>query len=489
MNPLENNSTESSIVSPISPVHLHCYVAGEPVISNEKLEVRFPFDNQLAGTVSLANSSHVEAAVRAALDGKMELTRYQRFQILDHTRQLLEERREEFANLITAESGLCIREALYETGRARDVLFFAATETLKDDGQIFSCDISPNGKSRKIFTTREPLDLAVAITPFNHPLNQVVHKIAPALAAGTPVILKPSEKTPLTAIRFVELLYEAGLPKPMLSVLLGPTVEVAEKLVRDPRVSLVSFTGSAAVGKKIASIAGYKKVILELGGNDPLIILEDADLELAVNLAAEGSFRNSGQRCTAVKRILVHEKIEEAFVNAFIEKAKTYVAGDPFAPDTMVGTVIDEPAAKYLEDVVNTAIAEGADLRLGGKRRGALLEPTVLTNVSRSSQMVVEESFGPLAPIMRIKDLDDAIQLANSTPYGLSSSIVTQNLEHALKAVKLLKVGTVNVNEVPGYRLENSPFGGIKDSGLGVKEGVIEAMKCFSYVKTFSLPW
>lgn len=314
MNPLENNSTESSIVSPISPVHLHCYVAGEPVISNEKLEVRFPFDNQLAGTVSLANSSHVEAAVRAALDGKMELTRYQRFQILDHTRQLLEERREEFANLITAESGLCIREALYETGRARDVLFFAATETLKDDGQIFSCDISPNGKSRKIFTTREPLDLAVAITPFNHPLNQVVHKIAPALAAGTPVILKPSEKTPLTAIRFVELLYEAGLPKPMLSVLLGPTVEVAEKLVRDPRVSLVSFTGSVAVGKKIASIAGYKKVILELGGNDPLIILEDADLELAVNLAAEGSFRNSGQRCTAVKRILVHEKIEEAFV-------------------------------------------------------------------------------------------------------------------------------------------------------------------------------
>ncbi len=275
----------------------------------------------------------------------------------------------------------------------------------------------------------------------------------------------------------------------MLSVLLGPTAEVAEVLVTDPRVELVSFTGSVAVGKHIAKNAGYKKVILELGGNDPLIVLEDADMDLAVTLAAEGSYRNSGQRCTAVKRILVQESIHDEFVERLIEKTKEYLAGDPHLPETRVGTVIDEPAAKYLEDVVAKAVAQGAKVRIGGRRTGALLEPTVITDVPRDAQMVVHESFGPLAPVMKIKDLEDAVQLANSTAYGLSSGIVTKDMEKALYAVKNLRMGTVNINEVPGYRIESSPFGGIKDSGLGIKEGVIEAMKCFTYVKTFSLPW
>jgi aldehyde dehydrogenase (NAD+) len=399
------------------------------------------------------------------------------------------ERKEEFAQIISSESGLCMRETRYEVGRAHDVLLFAGMESLKDDGQVFSCDISPSGKQRKIFTVREPLSLAAAITPFNHPLNQVAHKIIPAIAAGTPVILKPSEKTPLTAIRFTELLYEAGLPGPMLSVLLGPTAEVAEVLVKDPRVELVSFTGSVAVGKKIAQLAGYKKVVLELGGNDPIIILEDADLDLAVTLAAEGSFRNSGQRCTAVKRILVQDAILEEFTKRFVEKAKEYTCGDPALAETKVGTVIDEPAAIYLEMVVKKAVEQGARVLLGGKRTGAAMEPTVIANVPRNCDMVVHESFGPLAPILSIKDLDDAIELSNSTAYGLSSAVVTNNMQNIVKAVKGLKVGTVNINEVPGYRIENSPFGGIKDSGLGVKEGVIEAIKSFSFVKTFSLPW
>jgi aldehyde dehydrogenase (NAD+) len=423
------------------------------------------------------------------LKGGKKLSRYDRYSILEKTRQLLTERKEEFAKIISAESGLAIREARYETGRAHDVLLFAGMESLKDDGQIFSCDISPNGKSRKIFTLREPLSLAVCITPFNHPLNQVIHKIGPAIAVGCPVILKPSEKTPLTAIKLVELLYEAGLPHYMLSVLLGPTHEIADPLVKDPRVDIVSFTGSVPVGKHIASTAGYKKVILELGGNDPLIIMEDADLDKAVFLAAEGSFRNSGQRCTAVKRILVHEKIKEVFVEKFITKAKEYTTGDPSDPETKVGTVIDEGAAVYLEDVVKKSVEQGAKVVLGGKRRGALVEPTVIVDVPRDTEMVMKESFGPLAPIMTFKDIDDAIALSNSTSYGLSSGIVTNNMEYALRFVKELKVGTVNINEVPGYRIESSPFGGIKDSGLGVKEGVIEAMKCFTFVKTFSMPW
>ena len=467
----------------------NCYVAGKKIQSGQKLIIKSPFDGQIAGYVSQANKSHVEEAIVKGLSYKVKLSRYQRYEILEKTRKLLTERKEEFARTITSESGLCIRETRYEVGRAHDVLLFAAMECLKDDGQIFSCDISPTGKQRKIFTLREPLNLAVAITPFNHPLNQVAHKIIPAIAAGTPVILKPSEKTPITAIKFAELLFEAGLPETMLSVLLGPTAEVAEVLVTDPRIDLVSFTGSVAVGKKIAEKAGYKKVILELGGNDPIIILEDADLDLAVQLAAEGAFRNSGQRCTAVKRILVHEKIESEFTKKFIDKTATYLCGDPFNEETRVGTVIDEPAAVYLEQVVSDAVKMGAVIRYGGKRTGALLEPTVIDNVPRNCKMVVQESFGPLAPIITIKNLDDAIQLTNSTAFGLSSAIVTNHMPSILQAVRELRVGTVNVNEVPGYRIENSPFGGIKDSGLGIKEGVIEAIKCFSFVKTFSLPW
>ncbi len=476
-------------IVPAKAIALTGYVAGQPVRSGALLEVKSPYNGRIAGTVTLADRSHTEAAIVAGLQGGPRLSRYDRFAILDKTRQLLEARKEEFARLIMSESGLCMRETRYEVGRARDVLHFAALEALKDDGQVFSCDISPQGKARKIFTLREPLSLAVAITPFNHPLNQVAHKIAPAIATGTPVILKPSEKTPLTAIRLVELLYEAGLPHYMLSVLLGPTAEVAEVLVQDPRVELVSFTGSVAVGKHIAKQAGYKKVILELGGNDPLIVLEDADMDLAVTLAAEGSYRNSGQRCTAVKRILVQESIHDAFVQKLVERTKEYTCGDPSSDETRVGTVIDEPAAIYLEDVVKKAVAQGAKVLYGGGRNGAQMEPTVIVDVPRDAQMVVQESFGPLAPVMKVKDLDDAIQLANSTAFGLSSGIVTKDMEKAIHAVKHLRMGTVNINEVPGYRIESSPFGGIKDSGLGIKEGVIEAMKCFTYVKTFSLPW
>ncbi len=488
-------NTDATITPPIlshsngSVQQLHCYVAGQKINSSKILTIKSPYDNRIVGSVMLAGKQETLAAIEAGLHGGKPLSRYERFTILDKARTLLIERKEDFAQTISAESGLCMKETRYEVGRAHDVLMFAGMECLKDDGQIFSCDISPSGKQRKIFTVREPLSLAVAITPFNHPLNQVAHKIIPSIAAGTPIILKPSEKTPLTAIKFVELLYEAGLPPYMLSVLLGPTDEVAEVLVKDPRIDLVSFTGSVAVGKKISQMAGYKKVVLELGGNDPIIILEDADMDLAVTLAAEGSFRNSGQRCTAVKRILVHENIIQEFTKRFVEKAKEYTCGDPALDDTKVGTVIDEAAAIYLEMVVNKAVEQGAKVLLGGKRTGALMQPTVIAHVPRTCDMVVHESFGPLAPIMSIKNLDDAIQLTNSTAYGLSSAIVTNNMQHIITAVKALKVGTVNVNEVPGYRIENSPFGGIKDSGLGIKEGVIEAIKCFTFVKTFSLPW
>lgn len=473
----------------LEAMELPSYLAGRPYASGRRLEVRYPYTGEVIGSVATIGASELETTIATTLAGGEPLSRYQRHEILDRARRMLLERRDEFADLIRLESGLCMRETTYEVGRAQDVLQFASMEALRDDGQIFSCDVSPQGKNRKIFTLREPLRLVAAITPFNHPLNQVAHKIAPAIAAGAPMLLKPSEKTPLTAIRFAELLYAAGLPGWMLSVFVGGVEDVIEPLIRDDRVELVTFTGSVKIGKRIASIAGYKKLCLELGGNSPLIVLEDADLDLAVTLGAEGSYRNSGQRCTAVKRLLIHEHIAEEFTERFVAKTKEYICGDPADPETRVGTVIDEPAAQLLEERVRKAVAQGAKVLTGGERRGALLAPTVIADVPRDAEMVVQESFGPLSPILRVRDLQDAIQLANGTAYGLSTGVVTNNMSAAIECIKRIRTGTVNVNQIPGFRIESSPFGGVKDSGLGVKEGVIEAMKYMSYVKTFSLPW
>lgn len=311
----------------------------------------------------------------------------------------------------------------------------------------------------------------------------------PAVAAGVPVLLKPSDKTPLTAVRFAEVLYECGLPGWMLSVFVGELDGVVHEMIVDERVELVSFTGSVSIGREIAKKAGYKKLCLELGGNSPLIVLEDADLELAARLAAEGSFRNSGQRCTAVKRILVQRSVIEAFTERFVALASEYRAGDPADPETRVGTVIDASSAELLQRRVEMAVVGGARVLLGGGRRDALMEPTVLTDVPRDAEVVAKESFGPLAPILEVENLDDAIGYYNHGPFGLSSAIVTKDLDLAMRAVQQLKCGTTNVNEVPGYRIESTPFGGVKDSGLGVKEGVVEAMRFMTNVKTFSLPW
>jgi len=469
---------------------LPSYIAGEAIQSDDLLEVFYPWDHSRSGSVAKVTRAHLEQAIKAAIEGqKRPLSRYERHAILRKASVLLAERREEFANTIRIESGLCMRDTTYETERCSDVMEFAAAEALKDDGQLFSCDTSPKGKARKIATFRQPVQLVAAITPFNHPLNQVAHKVAPAIAAGAPILLKPSEKTPLTAIKFAEVLYDAGLPGWMLSAFVGDLDEVVTPMIKHDDVELVSFTGSVEIGKLIARTAGYKKLCLELGGNSPLIILDDADLDLAVKLAAEGSFRNSGQRCTAVKRILVQDGIRSEFTKRFVEKAKEYISGDPENPDTRVGTVIDEASARTLEERVLTSVSDGAEVLLGGRRRGALMEPTVIANVPRDTPMVAEESFGPLAPIIGIKDLDDAIAYYNGGRFGLSSGIVTNDMQAAFKAAKELRTGATNINEVPGFRIESSPFGGIKDSGLGVKEGVIESIKFMSNVKTFSFSW
>jgi len=463
-------------------IELPSYIAGEAVRTNRWLNVYYPWDNSLTGRVAMVGPEHLNQAIEAALAGHPPLTRYQRHDILRKAAGLLAEHREELAQLICRETGLCMRETMYETGRSSDVLEFAAMEALNDDGQVFSCDISPQGKARKIFTFRQPVQLVGAITPFNHPLNQVAHKLAPAIAAGAPILLKPSEKTPLTSIRFCEILYEAGLPGWMLSMFVGDIDEVVAPMIADPRIELVSFTGSVAVGKHIASMAGYKKTCLELGGNSPLIILEDADLDQAVTLAAEGCFRNSGQRCTAVKRVLVQESIHDEFSRRFVEKAREYVAGDPEDPDTRVGTVIDEKAAIEIEDAIKGAISDGAKVLCGNKREGALIAPTVIDHCKPDSDMVMDETFGPVAPIIRVKDVEEACKVANSTEFGLQSGVVTNNLANIRYCIKHLKVGAVNINEGPQHDMPNIPFGGVKQSGIG-REGIRYAMQEMTYIK------
>ena len=470
--------------------HESLRIAGERVPTERCFEVRYPYTGEVIATVPKATVDDVRRAIASARAYRARLTRYERYRILMRAGELIAARRDEIARTITLESGLCLKDTLYEVGRASDVLLFAANQALVDDGRVYSCDLTPHGKNRKVYTLREPLQgVITAITPFNHPLNQVIHKVAPAVATNNRVVLKPSEKTPLAAYVLADILYEAGLPPPMLSVVTGDPREIADELLTHPDVDLVTFTGGVAVGKYIAGKAVYKRQVLELGGNDPIIVMDDADVEEAATLAASGSYKNSGQRCTAVKRMLVHMAVADDFVQRLVAKSKAVKCGDPLDPATDMGTVIDEPAAAEFERRVNEAVDAGARLLLGNERRGALYAPTVLDHVQPSMTLVKEETFGPVSPVIRFTSLDEAIAVANSTAYGLSSSVCTNRLDVITRCIAELNVGTVNVREVPGYRLELTPFGGIKDSGLGYKEGVQEAMKSFTNVKTYSLPW
>ncbi|MEO6564477.1 MAG: phosphonoacetaldehyde dehydrogenase [Casimicrobiaceae bacterium] len=465
-------------------------IGGRKVATARAIEVFNPWDGALIGTVPNATIDDLRRAFTIGRAYKSTLTRYQRATILNKAAALLRERTEAASDLITRESGLCKKDSLYEVGRVCDVLNFAANEALRDDGQSFSCDLTPHGKRRRVFTQRDPLlGVITAITPFNHPMNQVAHKVAPSIASNNRMVLKPSEKTPFSAYMLADVLYEAGLPPEMLQVVSGDPREIADELITNENVDLVTFTGGVAVGKYIASKAGYRRVVLELGGNDPIIVMEDADIEEAATLAAQGSYKNSGQRCTAVKRMLVHEAVADRFVELLVARTMAWTYGDPSDRTVDMGTVIDEPAAIQFEQRVNEAVGQGAQLLVGNVRRGALYSPTVLDRVDPAMTVVRQETFGPVSPVIRFGSIDEAIRISNGTAYGLSSAVCTQRLDYITRFVNELDVGTVNIREVPGYRLELTPFGGIKDSGLGYKEGVQEAIKSFTNLKTFSLPW
>lgn len=453
------------------------------------LRVTSPYTGELVGEAPVADRTQVTAALDAAAASGGRSSRHERAQVLFAVAERLLEQRSELARLISLESGLCLKDTAHEVNRAVDVFRFAAMEALRDDGETFAGDVSENGRDRRAHTLRVPVTLVAAITPFNHPLNQVAHKLAPALAAGAPIVLKPSERTPLTALALFELVAEAGAPAGAAQVVCGDPAEILEAFLEHPAVELISFTGGVSVGKSIAQRLGYRRAVLELGGNDPLIVLADADLEEAARLAVQGAFANSGQRCTAVKRIIVVEAVADELAARIAAGASDLRCGDPLDPDTDLGTVIDEAAAIEISQRIRAAVDDGAQLLCGGEREGALLTPAVLDHVPAGTELVATETFGPAAPIIRVGGLDEAIACANATPYALSSGVCTFDWRAIARCIRELRAGTVNVREVPGWRTELTPFGGIGDSGLGVKEGVREAMRAMSFTKLYTLPW
>ncbi len=468
-------------------------IAGEKVDADGVIDIHYPYTNEVIGTVPAGTAQHARTAFAKAAAFRSRLTRYERQQILFRAAELLTAKRDELSDVITLELGISKADSLYEVGRAYDVFTLAGQLCIFDDAETFSCDLTPQGKDRRIFTKREPLTAISAITPFNHPLNMVSHKIAPAIATNNCVVCKPTELTPLTALALADVLYEAGLPPEMFSVVTGRPEDIGDEMINNPHAELITFTGGVPVGKLIAERAGYRRTVLELGGNDPLIICDDLgddDLARAADLAIAGATKNSGQRCTAVKRILCQEGVADRFVPLLLERAKKIRFGDPMAANTDLGTVISEAAATQFEQRVLSAAENGADILYNPGREGAVLPPIVIDRVPHTAELVVEETFGPVVPVIRVPN-DDAATMAisNSTRFGLSSGVCTNRLDRMTRYINGLQVGTVNIWEVPGYRIEMSPFGGIKDSGLGYKEGVIEAMKSFTNVKTYSMPW
>lgn len=464
-------------------------INGDTIFSESNFTVSNPYFGNVISEVSASSVIDIRHAISSSFNYKSKLSKFDRYEILTKAANLLHQKASEAANLITSESGLSLKDSCHEVSRVINVLKLGANESLKDFGQSFSYDTTDINPGRRGLTIQEPISgVIAAITPFNHPMNQVAHKVVPSIATNNRIIIKPSEKTPLSALFFADLMYKSGLPVEMLQVVVGDPELIANEFLRNKFIGLISFTGSVDIGKRIAKKAGYRKVILELGGNDPLIVMDDADIEKAVDLAASGSYGNSGQRCTAVKRILVQKKIASDFTSLLVEKTKEWSYGNPFDRSVKMGSLINKKSAENIKNIVSNAIKDGARLLCGNEINGAIYSPTVLNNVNPKMGVVVNETFGPVSPVIAFDTVSDAIRISNSTRYGLSAGVCTNNIDLINEFISGLDVGSVNIWEAPSFRSELTPFGGIKDSGLGQKEGIQEAMRFFTNTKLFTMP-
>jgi acyl-CoA reductase-like NAD-dependent aldehyde dehydrogenase len=452
-------------------------IANSRVDGAERFAVHHPFDGRLVAEVSVPSEADVERAITAATEAFGALAAapaYVRSSALAHVARRLGEEREELARTITAESGKPLRWARIEVGRAAANFQTAAEEAKRLSGDMVRLDGDPVGEGRVGWVRRFPVGPVLGITPFNFPLNLVTHKIAPALAVGAPIVLKPAPQTPLTAVRLAELIAETELPPGSVSVLTLPNGPALDALVADPRLPIVSFTGSE-VGWSIKAAHPRKRVLLELGGNAAAVVHADADLQAAVGSVAAGGFVQAGQTCISTQRVLVHEDVAEAFTAGLVERTRALRTGDPFDEETFVGPMVSEAAAHRVETWIEDAVAGGARLLCGGERAGTTVAPAVLSDVSPDRQVWRDEAFGPVVALATYREIDDAFRRVNDSRFGLQAGVFTSDLELALRAHRELVVGTVMIGDSPSYRADALPYGGWKDSGVG-REGVRFAM-------------
>ncbi|MFH1373095.1 MAG: aldehyde dehydrogenase family protein [bacterium] len=459
---------------------------------DKTIDVNDPFDNSVIDTIPAGSKQDVEVALSAAVKGfeiTKKMTVYDRAQVLYKAAGLISGRLDEFATIIAREGSKTINEARKEASRCVNTLMIAAEEAKRILGETIPFDSFPGGEKRRGFYYRFPIGVVLAITPFNDPLNLVAHKLGPAIAAGNAVILKPATVTPLSAIKLVEVLVEAGLPPQAIQLITGYGSQIGDPLVSDERVRMISFTGGVEAGKQIASKAGIKKIGMELGSDSPVIVWKDADLKLAVESCVSGAFWAAGQNCIGVQRLLVHRDIYDQFTADFVALTKKYQIGDKLKEETDMGPMITETEAERVEQWVAEAADKGANVLTGGGRKGALVEPTVLENVPDDVKIHCEEVFGPTVNLYPVDDLDQAIAEANALPYGLLAAIFTRDLETAFKAAYELDCGGVIINDSTDYRLDSMPFGGVKYSGLG-REGLKFSLQEMTEPKVvcFNLP-
>jgi len=459
-------------------------IAG-PVGTGDPLTVRSPWDG---GEVATINTTRVDDLgpvldrARATFAEWRWTPAWKRAQILERTSHLIDDHAEEIARLIALEGGKPLKDARVEAARGVSTFRWASEEAKRTAGEIIEMDADPVGENRFGWTIREPRGVIAAISPFNFPLNLVAHKVAPALAGANVVVLKPASSTPLTALRLAEFLGEAGLPDGVLQVVVGPGATLGTALVRDERVNMVTFTGSPPVGRQIAGDAGMKMVTLELGNNSATIVEEDADLDLAMQRIVAGGFSNSGQTCISVQRVVVHENVYDEFVAALAASVEALKVGDPLDEKTDVAALIDEKETARVASWVREAIDQGATIAAGGFDAGGDLRPTLLTDVTPDMKVCAKEVFGPVLAVVKVRDICEAIAISNDSDYGLQAGIFTRDLNKALYAARHLEVGGVMINEVPTFRVDHMPYGGIKDSGMG-REGLKYAIREMTELK------
>lgn len=442
------------------------------------LEIRNPHNQQLIHTLPEPTLDDLDAAIRAAELAFAEtrlMPSFKRSAVLLHLRDRLSAERERFARLITAESGKPIREARTEVGRALLTLTTASEEAKRIGGEVLPLDVAQIGEGRLGITRRFPIGPVGAITPFNFPLNLVAHKLGPAIAAGNPIVLKPSPRTPLTALALAELAADSDLPPGALLVVAGGA-EIGQAMATDPRLKMLTFTGSAAVGWDLKAKAGKKKVTLELGGNCAAVIHSDAELDFAAQRVAAGGFANAGQSCVSVQRVFVHAQVYDEFLRLLLPVVERLRAGDPAEESTDIGPMIDLAAAERAERWVQEAVDAGARLLAGGRRQGSLFEPTVLVETAEQMRVNCQEAFAPLVTVTPYEDFFEALRRVNDSPFGLQAGVFTRDNGRIFQAFEFLETGGVIINDVPTYRVDHMPYGGMKDSGFG-REGLRYAIE------------